>query len=491
MIRVRFAPSPTGPLHVGNVRTALFNYLYAKGCGGKFIIRIEDTDRERSTSEYEEAIFRDLQWLGLEWDEGPDIGGPFSPYRQTERIPIYREYAEKLLQQEKAYLCWCTKEELEERKIATEKSGGDAGYDNRCREISPSEKERFIKEGRVPSIRFRVPEKHLNIHDKIRGDVAFDTSLMKDFIIMKSDGIPTFHFAVVIDDITMKISHVIRGEDHLTNTAKHILLFEALEEKIPFFAHMSMTLGPDRSKLSKRHGATSVRAFQEAGYLPEAFFNYIALLGWGSSENQEIFSKEELISHFSIERCNKSSAIFDPTKLLWMNGLYVRKKSPAQLRDLLMPYLEKAFPDIIGKYSPTFLETIVRLEQERFKTLADAPDLLGFYLMDRVVYDAKGLVKFATPEHTKTITRLSSLLSQTEPFEPETIEEKVRGLANAEQLSPGALFHPLRFAVSGRSKGAGLFDLLGAVGKKRVLDRMTAFLETAAPLIANKKEQIQ
>ncbi|NLG11647.1 MAG: glutamate--tRNA ligase, partial [Elusimicrobia bacterium] len=286
MVRLRFAPSPTGYLHIGNVRTALFNYLFAKKNNGKFILRIEDTDIERSQKEYETALIEDLLWMGLDWDEGPDKGGEFGPYRQMDRLTTYQNLAKKLLDDGKAYNCYCSREEIEARNISAGKNAY-AGYDNKCRALTAAEIKTYQTEGRKPVLRFIVPEKNVTVNDIIRGQVVFESQHLPDFVIMKSDGLPTFHFAVVVDDFLMKITHVVRGEDHLSNTPKHILLFEALNAPIPQFAHMSMTLGPDRTRLSKRHGATSVRAYREAGYLSEAFFNYISLLGWGTTDSQD------------------------------------------------------------------------------------------------------------------------------------------------------------------------------------------------------------
>jgi len=314
-MRLRFAPSPTGYLHIGNARTALFNYLLAKKHQGRFILRIEDTDIARSKKEFEAGIIEDLRWLGLNWDEGPDKGGNFGPYRQSERLKTYQEFAEKLLKENKAYHCYCTKEELDQRNKELLARKESPRYDNRCRNLSDEQKKKYLEEGRKPVIRFKIPEKTIEVNDLIRGKVSFDTKLMGDFIIMKSDGKPAFNFAVVVDDILMRITTVIRGEDHLSNTPRHIMLFEALNSKIPEFAHMAMTMGPDGSRLSKRHGATSIREYRKLGMLPEALFNYLALLGWGSKKDQEIFTKEELIKEFSLERCKEGAAIFGPEKL--------------------------------------------------------------------------------------------------------------------------------------------------------------------------------
>jgi len=401
MVRVRFAPSPTGYLHIGNARTALFNYLFARKNNGKFILRIEDTDIERSMKEYENYLIEDLYWIGIEWDEGPDVGGKYGPYRQSERIDIYREYANKLLKEEKVYKCYCSKEELEERNKKALEEGRSPGYDNRCRNLTKKEIENYEKEGRKPVFRFKVPEKTIKVNDLIRGEVNFEGATISDFVIMKSDFTPSFNFAVVIDDYLMEITHVIRGEDHLSNTPKHILIFEAIGANLPQFAHMSMTLGPDRTRLSKRHGATSVRAYRQEGFLSEAFFNYLALLGWGTTESQEIFSKGQLIKEFSLERCNKSSAIFDINKLLWMNGIYIRKTPLTKLTQLSIPFLKekKIIEKELGPEEISYLEKVISLEQERIKTLKEVPDLIDFFFKEPT-YEEKYLSQFLN-EKTK------------------------------------------------------------------------------------------
>lgn len=476
MIRVRFAPSPTGFLHIGNARTALFNYLFARKNNGRFVLRIEDTDTARSKKEYEESIIEDLKWLGLSWDEGPDIGGPFGPYRQTERLHIYKEYADKLVSQGKAYRCWCTKEEIEKR--ITEKGQEKAGYDNFCRTISDSQISRFEAEGRKPVIRFRVPEKDIIVKDIIRGTVVFDSGSLNDFVILKSNGIPTFHFAVVIDDLSMQISHVIRGEDHLSNTPKHILIFEALGYPVPHFAHMSMTLGKDRTRLSKRHGATSVRQYRENGYLPEAVFNYLALLGWSSKDNQEIFTKQKLIDEFSLEACNKSNAVFDPAKLLWMNAVYMREKTSSEIFALSLPFLKKAgySETLLEKHRET-IERVIELEKEKIKTLLDIPERTGYFIVDDISWDPELAKKFKNPETEKILLVIKKGLESLEPFEKSNIEQTIRKYCQSKNLKTGEVFHPLRFALTGQTKGAGLFETIELLGKQRVLKRIENFLK--------------
>ncbi|MCX8082747.1 MAG: glutamate--tRNA ligase [bacterium] len=476
MVRVRFAPSPTGYLHIGNARTALFNYLFARKNKGSFILRIEDTDTERSKKEYEAALIEDLKWIGLDWDEGPDIGGNSGPYRQMERLDIYRDISEKLLKEGKAYRCYCSREEIEKRNVSAGKNAS-AGYDNRCRTLTEEDKKKYASEGRKPVVRFIVPEKNITVDDIIRGRVVFESQHLPDFVIMKSDGLPTFHFAVVVDDFLMEITHVIRGEDHLSNTPKHILLFEALNAPVPQFAHMSMTLGPDKTRLSKRHGATSVRAYRESGYLPEAFFNYISLLGWGTTDSQDIFSKEELIDAFSLERCQKASAVFDPEKLLWMNGYYIRKASPERLLELSIPFLKESgiVRDALSEYEKEYLEKAIALEQEKIKILKDMPYHIGFFVKEPN-YEEEAVSKYLSEKGKKVLSEVLPVLEVCEHWSGSVIEEHVRKFCEENRYKPSDVFHPLRVAVSGKTKGPGLFEMLELLGKEKVIERLRRWI---------------
>ncbi|MFN4227264.1 MAG: glutamate--tRNA ligase [Candidatus Ratteibacteria bacterium] len=473
MVRVRFAPSPTGYLHIGNARTALFNYLFAKKNKGKFILRIEDTDKERSKKEYEIAIMEDLKWIGIEWDEGPDIGGEYGPYRQSERIDIYREFAQKLLKEGVVYKCYCTKEELEKMRKDAQEKGLPPGYDGRCRNLTREKISHYEKEGRDFVLRLKVPEERIEINDLIRGKVIFEGEHLTDFVIMKSDGTPTFNFAVVIDDYLMKITHVIRGEDHLSNTPKHILIFKAIGAEIPQFAHMSMTLGPDRTRLSKRHGATSVRAYREEGFLPEAFFNYISLLGWGTTESREIFTKEELINEFSLERCHKASAIFDREKLLWMNSFYIRKTEIDRIYQLSIPFLKQAglVEDQISKEKEEYIKKAISLEQEKIKTLKEIPYLIEFFFKEPE-YEKENYEKLINQETKKELEELLNIFEQMDSFKKEEIESKVRDYCKEKNIKTSMVFHPLRFAVSGRTKGPDLFGMIELLGKEKTIERI-------------------
>ena len=470
MIRVRFAPSPTGYLHIGNGRTALFNYLFARKNKGSFILRIEDTDKERSKREYEEMIIQDLRWLGLDWDEGPDIGGEYGPYRQSERLSFYEEFAKRLIKEEKAYYCYCSPEELEEMRREQTKRKESPRYDNRCRELSSKKRAEYEKEGRRPVVRFRVPEKRVTFSDLIRQEVSFDASLFGDFIIMKSGGTPAFNFAVVVDDILMKINYVIRGEDHLSNTPRHILLFSALGEKIPNFAHMAMTLGPDGARLSKRHGATSLQELKKESFLPEAVFNYLSLLGWGTTENKEIFTKEELIKAFSLERCKESAAIFDLKKLTWLNGIYLKKKSPEEVVSLSLPYLREKG---LITASKEYLKKAIELEGERIKKVSEVPDLISFFLEEEIEYPSDVIKKVLRKEGVKeNLLELTSLLEREDDFSIENLEGLVRSFCTQKRIRTKDIFHPLRVAVTGRTVGPGLFETLSLLGKERVIKRL-------------------
>ncbi|MFY9204018.1 MAG: glutamate--tRNA ligase, partial [Limnochordia bacterium] len=337
-VRVRFAPSPTGYLHVGGARTALFNYLYAKHHHGVFVLRIEDTDLARSTEASTRAILDSMAYLGLDWDEGPEKGGDYGPYFQSQRLELYKEYAEKLLSMGRAYECYCTPEELDQIRQEAAAQGRDPKYDGRCRNLTDTQRREFVRQGRKPVIRFKADfEGTTLVDDLIRGQVIFDNNQLDDFVIIKSDGMPTYNFAVVIDDALMRITHVIRGEDHLSNTPKQIQIYQALGFAVPQFAHIPMILGPDRTRLSKRHGATSVGQFQEEGYLAEAMVNYLALLGWAYDDSQTIFSKTELIEKFSLSKVSKNPAVFDLAKLQWMNGVYIRELSLDELYQRTLP----------------------------------------------------------------------------------------------------------------------------------------------------------
>ncbi len=457
-VRTRFAPSPTGYLHIGGARTALFNYLFARKHGGKFILRVEDTDVARSTEESVKAILEGLTWLGLEWDEGP--------YFQSRRFDLYREHAQKLLDQGRAYRCWCTPEELEERRKKALEEGRPPKYDGRCR--------RRTDTPQGPSaIRFMVEPGRTVVDDLIRGKVAFDHDQIEDFVVLRSDGTPTYNLCVVVDDATMEISHVIRGDDHLNNTPKQVLLYEALGYRLPEFAHLPMILGPDKTRLSKRHGATSVTAYREMGYLPHALVNYLARLGW-SYGDQEIFSKEELIEKFSLENVGKSSGVFNPEKLLWLNQHYIKETPDEELSRLVLPYLKSLGVD--ASEDPRLVRIVSTLK-ERAKTLKEMAESALFYFRDKVEYDEKAAKKFLTPQRLALLEELTTMLEGLEGFSQEDIEGVFRTLMEKRGVKLGQIAQPVRVALTGGTVSPGIFETIEAMGKEKTLERLREAVE--------------
>ncbi|NPV53243.1 MAG: glutamate--tRNA ligase [Firmicutes bacterium] len=486
-VRVRFAPSPTGYLHVGGARTALFNWLFARHHGGRFILRIEDTDVARSTEASTGAIIESMRWLGLDWDEGPVVGGDYGPYFQSERLQVYREHMDRLIENGNAYYCYCTPEELEERRKEAVARGEVPRYDGRCRDLSPSQIRRFQDEGRRVSVRFMVPEGETLIHDLIRGEVKFSNSSVDDFVIMKSDGFPTYNFAAVVDDSLMGMTHIIRAEEHLPNTPKQVMIYRALGYPLPEFAHVPMILGPDRSKLSKRHGATSVTQYRDMGYLPEALVNYLALLGWAYDAEHEIFSTEELIEKFSLEGVSKNAAIFDPKKLEWMNGQYIRMADPDRIMRLAIPFLQSGglLPEKASKASAggakdeeevdSGVSRVIQLFKDRMKTVKDIVELADYFFTDNIRYDEAAVKKFlARPRLAGIFGELIERLGRLEPFTQEGIEAVMRGLAAELGLKAGDVIHPTRVALTGRAVSPGLFEVMEVLGKETVLKRLAA-----------------
>ncbi|MBE3579800.1 glutamyl-tRNA synthetase [Caldanaerobacter subterraneus subsp. tengcongensis MB4] len=464
-VRVRFAPSPTGSLHIGGARTALFNWLFARHHGGKFILRVDDTDLERSTEESMRGILEGLQWLGIDWDEGPIY--------QSQRLDEYRKFANKLLEEGKAYYCFCTKEELEEMRKQAEREGRPFMYTGKCRNLTKEQIENYLKEGKKPVIRLKTPrEGKTVVHDIIRGDVEFDNSTIDDFIIMKSDGMPTYNFATVVDDYQMGITHIIRAEEHLSNTPKQILIYEALGVPLPQFAHVSMVLAPDRTKLSKRHGATSVQEFRDQGYLPEAIVNYITLLGWAPLDGEEIFDVRKSIREFSLERVSKNPAVYDVQKLTWINGHYIRSYDLDKLTQAIIPFLQKK--GLIGEnYDYEYIKKIVSVVREREKTLVDIADAMTYYFKEVESYEEKGVQKYFTKEGVVDILKKAAeTLKNLEPFNKFTAEEAYRKLVEELGISSSALFHPTRLAISGRTFGPGLFDIMEFLGKEKTVARI-------------------
>lgn len=458
-VRVRFAPSPTGHLHIGGVRTALFNYLFARHHSGIFILRIEDTDRSRSTEESIGAIIDGMKWLGLEWDEGP--------YRQTERLDIYRGKAETLLKEEKAYYCYCTPEELDTRRKEALASGKVPKYDRRCKDL------RSPLEGRSRAIRFiSSDEGQTVVDDLIRGRIVFENIQLDDLIILRSDGFPTYNFSVVVDDTSMGITHVIRGDDHLNNTPRQIQLYLALSYKPPKFAHLPMILGHDRTRLSKRHGATSVISYKEMGYLPEAMLNYLARLGWAYGD-QEIFSKEELIEKFSLENVGKSAAVFNPEKLLWLNSQYIMNTDAEKLAQMVMPFLVRE--GITSEGQPVdlkWLSKAVSTFRERAKTLAELARLLRYYIVEYVEYDEKAKTKFLNEKSRDLLIELKDNLETLKDFSASELDKTFRSIIEKHNIKLGALAQPVRVAITGGTESPGIFEVLEIVGKGKVIKRL-------------------
>ena len=475
-VRVRFAPSPTGELHIGGVRTALFNWLFARNMGGKFILRIDDTDKQRSADEFMESILSSFQWLGLDWDEGPITGGDFGPYRQSERLSLYQGEARKLLEQDKAYPCFCSVEELEMDREKCRRLGQPPRYSGRCRSLSPSEVEEKKAAGQEFVIRAITPYAgETVVDDLIRGKVTFENKGFDDPIIIKSDGLPTYNFASVVDDYEMRITHVIRAEEHLSNTPRQQLIAWQLGYAIPQYAHVSMILAPDHSKLSKRHGATSVQEYRSMGILPEALLNYLALLGWSPGEDREIMNLDVMVSLFSLKRVSKNPAIYDLPKLTWLNGHYLRTGELNRIAEMAIPFLQKK--GIIGSYITAAekerITKIVQLVRVKVKTLAEIADASQYLFSDEFDYDAKGVAKHFKKEGSGfMLKRIEELLETIDPFTPEEIERRFALLSDELQISLSKINPATRLAISGRLAGPELFPLLSLMGKEKAVERL-------------------
>jgi nondiscriminating glutamyl-tRNA synthetase len=478
--RVRFAPSPTGRLHLGSARTALFNWLVARGSGGAFVLRLEDTDRERSSLEFEDDITGSMRWMGLDWDEGPDVGGPHGPYRQSERMGIYREHGERLLAEGNAYKCWCTSSELEERKKAVIQGGKAWRYDRRCLALSEDERARLEAEGVPYAVRFRVREGEVAVDDMLRGDVKVDASEIDDFIIMRSDGTAGFHLAVVVDDITMEVTHVIRGDDHLTNAVRHVLLFEALGARPPRFLHHSLLFGPDGTKLSKRHGATSVSDYREQGYLPEALVNYLALLSWspGAGDEREIFTLEQLVNEFSIEGVSASKAIFDFDKLNWIDRQHIKMRSDTELADLVLPFIEETGRGELLALPREKMETAVGAVRNAMEKLTDALEPMDIFVRPAGVLDEKARKELEkSTELDEAVQLCLETLRREDSSDRETAERIVESLrAEAKERGWGAkkVLWPFRLCVTGLTVGPDLLYLIMFWGPSGCAERIEA-----------------
>jgi glutamyl-tRNA synthetase len=479
-VRVRYAPSPTGYPHVGNIRTALFNWLFARHHGGSFIVRIEDTDVTRKTRGAVGAILDGLRWLGLDWDEGPEVGGKHAPYFQSQRLEIYQEVAKRLILQGDAYYCYCSPQRLEEMRAEQVRRKQPPGYDRHCRDLSQEERAQKEAEGITPVVRFKTPlEGQTGFHDLIRGEVVFDHNTLDDFILLKSDGYPTYHLANIVDDHLMEISHVLRAEEWLSSTPRHLLLYQALGFEPPQFAHLPMILGSDRSKLSKRHGAVSITEYHEQGYLPEAMVNFLALLGWSLDDKTELISREELIQSFSLERISRTAAIFNRDKLNWMNGVYIRSLTADEFFEAVEPYL---MTDIsAGKAlisNEKYVRDILPLVQERARTLAEVAELAQFFFLEQLDYEPGLLIgeKMNRQSAIQALKAAQQRLSQLATFGAESLEGVLRPLAVELGLKTGQLFGTLRVAVTGRTAAPPLFQTMAVLGKERCLRRIEAAL---------------
>jgi len=453
-IITRFPPSPTGYLHIGGARTALFNWLYARHMKGKFILRIEDTDTARSTRESVDAIFESLEWLGIDWDEGP--------FFQSRRFDIYTEYIQKLLDSGFAYYCTCSPEKLEEMRKKAMEVGGKPKYDGSCREKGLGRTDNAV-------IRFKAPISGTTVlEDVIKGNIVFQNEELDDFIIARSDGSPTYNFVVVVDDITMRINTVLRGDDHVMNTPKQILLYNALNSPLPAFGHVPMVLGSDRTRLSKRHGAMSVTAYRDMGYLPDAFINYLVRLGW-SYGDQEFFSRDELVEKFSLENIGRSAGIFNPEKLLALNADHIKATPPDELIKSLSPFLkEKGY----SFHKGPFIENVIRTLNARSKTLKDMADDADFYYTDTVSYDEKAAKKFFKPASLEPLVFLAEQLEALDEFNETDLENAFKAVMEKTGLKLGKIAQPVRLALTGRTASPGIFEIIQIIGKDRVLSRI-------------------
>jgi glutamyl-tRNA synthetase len=481
-VRVRFAPSPTGSLHLGAARTALFNWLFARHHGGTFILRIEDTDKEREVPGAIENIIESLHWLGLDPDEGPDVGGPYGPYVQSQRLARYHDVAEALVAAGRAYPCFCSTEQLAAMRERQRAASLPPGYDRTCRTLSPEERAARLAalaaEGRRPVIRFAMPlSGETTWHDELRGDITVENRTLDDFVLLKSDGYPTYNFAHVVDDHDMRISHVLRAEEFVPSTPKFVQLHSALGWPLPVYVHLPDVLGPDKKKLSKRHGATALLDYREAGYLPEAMVNFLALLGWSLDDHTEVIDRPTLIAHFTLDRLSKAGAIFNPEKLRWLNGVYIRRLSPEELTDRLLPFLERDLPASVPRpISRERVRQLVPLVQERLVTLADAADLLVYFFLPSVEVNPHDLLVKSVPAETvqRGLLRAAEELAALPQFAESQVLAALDRVVAELGLKRGQLFMPIRVAVTGRTQTPELDRTLVALGQEVAVARLQA-----------------
>lgn len=476
-IRVRYAPSPTGHLHIGNARTALFNYLFARNQNGKFIVRIEDTDQKRNIEGGEQSQLKYLKWLGIDWDESVDVGGPFGPYRQSERNDIYQKYYNQLMENGQAYKCYCTEEELEKERAEQMDRGETPQYSGKCRHLTEEERQKLEAEGKNPSIRFLVPRgKVYSFDDMVKGHVSFESDGIGDHVIVKKDGIPTYNFAVVIDDYLMKISHVLRGDDHISNTPKQLMIYEALGWEPPIFGHMTLIVNESRKKLSKRDESIIqfIEQYEELGYLPEALFNFIALLGWSPGGEDEIFSKEEFIKIFDPSRLSKSPAVFDTQKLTWMNNQYMKEVELNRVVELALPHLVKAglVKENRTEAEDKWVQELIALNQEKMSFGAEIVELTNLFFNEEIHMDEEAQAVISEEQVPEVMTAFLAQLDEMEAFTAEEIKKAVKAVQKSTGHKGKKLFMPIRVAVTGQVHGPDLMKAIELLGEEKVKARL-------------------
>lgn len=476
-VRVRYAPSPTGHLHIGNARTALFNYLFARSQGGKFIIRIEDTDQKRNVEGGEESQLRHLQWLGIDWDESIDKDGGYGPYRQSERNDIYKKYYDELLEKDLAYKCYCTAEELEEEREAQIARSEMPRYSGKCSHLSKEEEDKLIAEGREPSIRFRVPKGEIiKFDDMVKGEISFETDGIGDFVIVKKDGTPTYNFAVAVDDHLMKMTHILRGEDHISNTPKQIMVFNAFGWDVPLFGHMTLIVNENRKKLSKRDESIIqfIEQYKNLGYLPEALFNFIALLGWSPVGEEELFTKEQFIDIFDVNRLSKSPALFDMHKLKWVNNQYVKALDLDQVVALTLPHLQKAgkVSEQLSEEENTWVRKLISLYHEQLSYGAEIVELTELFFKEQIEYNQEAKEVLAEEQVPEVMASFAGQLERLESFTPDEIKTAIKAVQKETGHKGKKLFMPIRVAVTGQTHGPELPQSIELLGKETVLNRI-------------------
>ncbi|MFY0331673.1 glutamate--tRNA ligase [Bacillus sp. YIM B13410] len=476
-VRVRYAPSPTGHLHIGNARTALFNYLFARSQGGKFIIRIEDTDQKRNVEGGEESQLRHLQWLGIDWDESIDKDGGYGPYRQSERNDIYKKYYDELLEKDLAYKCYCTAEELEEEREAQIARSEMPRYSGKCSHLSKEEEDKLIAEGREPSIRFRVPKGEIiKFDDMVKGEISFETDGIGDFVIVKKDGTPTYNFAVAVDDHLMKMTHILRGEDHISNTPKQIMVFNAFGWDVPLFGHMTLIVNENRKKLSKRDESIIqfIEQYKNLGYLPEALFNFIALLGWSPVGEEELFTKEQFIDIFDVNRLSKSPALFDMHKLKWVNNQYVKALDLDQVVAITLPHLQKAgkVSEQLSEEENTWVRKLISLYHEQLSYGAEIVELTELFFKEQIEYNQEAKEVLAEEQVPEVMASFAGQLERLESFTPDEIKAAIKAVQKETGHKGKKLFMPIRVAVTGQTHGPELPQSIELLGKETVLNRI-------------------